>query len=92
MGIWKPRPCKLLRQLVTRLPDSQASWLQYLGKVARSQAGFQHEFVKAARCVENSCLVVVVGGSRYFSLMKSSSQIVLSAYLGDVHEVVHCDK
>lgn len=42
------------------LGSQAASWLQYLGEVATSSAGFQYEFCKVSHYVENSDL----GGGR----------------------------
>lgn len=40
-----------LKPARSRLLESGASWLQCLGKVARSGAGFQYKFVKVAHSV-----------------------------------------
>lgn len=53
---FRSQASEVLSQLVSRLPDSGASWLQFLGKEARNGAGFQYKFVKVAYCVENSDL------------------------------------
>lgn len=53
---FRSQASEVLSQLVSRLPDFGASWLQFLGKEARNGAGFQYKFVKVAYSVENSDL------------------------------------
>lgn len=82
-GSLEAKPLQVLRQLFSRLPDSVASWLQFLGKEGRNGARFQQKFAKDAYCVENSDLEK----NNYFIISwKLPSGSSLFRSLRDVHK------